>query len=91
MTVDAEFPADLRAQLNALDDELEERQLALDVNDCAFHVANDIEAGRLVGTVQSWFEYEIGLGVRRGLDEQTAREAVTAGFQEIFGDDWRPS
>jgi hypothetical protein len=86
MTVDAEFPAELRAQIDELRDEMARRSLAASVADIAYHVASDIEAGRLVTSVRARFDDEVALAVELGLSEEEARDAVSAGFREVWGE-----
>jgi len=60
--------------------------LAGDVQEVAYFTACDIERGLLPGSVGEHFETEVRRAVGRGLRVAEAREAVSAGFAEVFGE-----
>jgi len=60
--------------------------LRADVQEVAYLTACDMEAGRLPGSVGEHFETEVRRAVGRGLRVAEAREAVSAGFAEVFGE-----
>jgi len=90
MTVDAEFPAELRAQIDGLGAELDHVNLRAEVAAVAELVAADLESWPRKDTVQDHFQHEVGIAVRRGLSEDEARAAVSAGFREVWGEEWTP-
>jgi hypothetical protein len=87
MTVDAEFPADLRAALEEIGEQMARQSLAAQTAEVAYHVASDIDSGRLMDPVPTRFQHEVALAVRQGLGEHEAREAVSSGFREVFGEE----